>query len=196
MTPTEKQGYASKTSRSGRSLFTSTNDRFFVLIDGKISYYTTPTKEVMKGSMLLQGASVSKKSSTEIYIKAKDASENGLQMSFKTEEDCLAWFYAINDHIVYLLDDKSREYHADDISDEMLERKFESFFGSFDERSIQRLATLIRRKDLKVDNFEKLALLLGYKLSDDHHTDASLPPELQEFQVLAESEQEIGRAHV
>ena len=87
MTPAEKQGYASKTSRSGGLL--GRRDRFFTLISGEISYYTTPTKEEMKGSMLLQGASVSKKSALDIDIKFKDASKYGLQMRFKTEEECL-----------------------------------------------------------------------------------------------------------
>ena len=86
MSPTEKQGFASKTSRSGISLLSS-RERFFSLSNGEISYYTTPTKEVKKGSMTLRGASVSKKSSNEIYIhpNATDTSQYGLPMTFKIQ---------------------------------------------------------------------------------------------------------------
>ena len=93
-------------------------------------------------------------------------------MSFKTEEECSAWFTAVNEHIEYFLDDKSRENRkksqiatntvsADDISDEMLEAKFESFFGSFDERSIERtwLTSQVLIFPLKLDFPENKELI-------------------------------------
>ena len=199
MAPTEKQGFASKTSRSGKGLFTSTSDRFFSLSNGEISYYSTATKEVKKGSMFLHGASASKKSSTEIYINVKDGNEYGLNMIFKTESECSAWLKAVNEHIEYFSDNKSNEsikkshlatstVSADDISDEILEASIDRFVN-LDERSIQRIVDMIRRRNVPLDNFGKFVSMLGFKLQDEQYTDASLPPGLKEFQVLAKNDE-------
>ena len=102
-----KQGYAKKSHRSGIGLYTSWKDRFFVLQDGEISYYTTPIKEVRKGSLSLIGCSLKNSNdATELLIESSIGSENGLTMKFNTVDECENWKVAIAEHIKYLNDGK------------------------------------------------------------------------------------------
>ena len=95
----EKQGYAKKSNRSNVGLYTNEKERFFLLQDGEISYYTTPTKEVKKGSLSLIGCSLKNSTdSTELRIESS-GSENGLNMKFTTVDECENWKVAIAEHI-------------------------------------------------------------------------------------------------
>lgn len=96
----QKQGYAKKSQRNSIGLYTSWKDRFFVLQDGEISYYTEPTKEVMKGSLSLIGCSLKNSNdSTELLIESSIGSQNGLNIKFTTVDECENWKVDIAKHI-------------------------------------------------------------------------------------------------
>ena len=111
MEPQEKQGFATKHSRSSTGLFGNWKQRFFVLSYGKIVYYTSPMKDQKKGSMSLKGATIvtqKARGPTEIYIQAESIVEHNLYLKFKTEELCLEWTDAIKAHIRYYFEESRR----------------------------------------------------------------------------------------